>query len=152
MEILFMSAGIVVAIVLAVVGIVKLPFGAFKEKHPNWYKAIFTVVSFILAVGLSVLNQIYILGGSLLSLDFAILICAVFGGVFGSYNAYEGLGLKALVKKIAESIKQAKSIAHDKKVTDFLNKIDFENIDKAIALLEERKNHPKEIIEDIKGE
>ena len=51
-----------------------------------------------------------------------------------------------------KNIKKAQAIAHDKKVTDFLNKIDFENIDKAIALLEERKNHPKEIIEDIKGE
>lgn len=138
MEKLFMSAGIVVAIVLSLVGIVKLPFGKFKEKHHNWYKAVFTLISFVFAVGLSVLDEIYILKGELLSFEFIILVCAVIAGVFGCYGGvYEGLGLKELMKKLSENIKKAKAIAEDKKVVKYLDKI--EDIDKAIAYLEDRK-------------
>lgn len=138
MEKLFMSAGIVVTIVLCFVGILKLPFGVFKQKHPQWFKSIFTIVTLILAVGLSVLDELYILCGELLSLDFVILVVTVIAGVFGGYNGvYEGLGLKELVKKIVESAKKAKAIAEDKKVVKYLDKI--EDIDKAIAYLEDRK-------------
>jgi hypothetical protein len=142
MEKLFMSAGVVTAIVLCLVEIIKLPFGKFKEKHPNLYKAIFTIISIILAVGLSVLDEIYILGGVLLSLDFAILVSVVIAGVFGGYcGVYEGLGLKTLVKKIAENLNKAKAMSKDKKVIEFLDKIDDFDIDKAIAFLEEKKHN-----------
>lgn len=139
MEKLFMSAGVVTAIVLCVIGIIKLPFGKFKDKHPVWYKAIFTTLTILIAIALSVLDEIYILCGEIWSIDFAILLCAVIAGVFGSYNGiYEGLGLKELAKKLTENIKKAKEMSKDKKVVDFLNKI--EDIDKAISLLEERKH------------
>lgn len=138
MEILFMSAGIVVTIVLAIVGIIKLPFDKFKQQHPQWYKAVFTLVSIVLSVGLAVLDELYLLQGQILSLDFAVLVCVVLAGVFAGYGGvYEGLGLKELMKKIRKNLKKAKEIAKDKKVVDFLNKV--EDIDKAMALLEERK-------------
>lgn len=137
MEKLFMSAGIVSAIVLCIVGLFKLPFGAFKEKHKNGYKAVFTGLSIVLCIGLSILNERYILHGSLLSLDFAILICAVFAGVFGSYNAYEGLGAKKLVETIVCKIKEAREIASHDKAKKYLNKI--VDIEEAINILEDRK-------------
>ena len=140
MEKLFMSTGVVVAIVLCIIGIIKLPFKKFKEKHPNGYKALFTSLSFVLAIGLSILDEVYVLSGKLVSLDFAILVCVVLAGVFGGYSGiYEGLGFKELIKKLSENIKKAKELSNDKKVVKYLNKI--EDIDKAIALLEERKNN-----------
>lgn len=140
MEKLFMSAGIVATIVLCVIGIIKIPFKNFKSKHPQGYKAVFTSLTFVLAIGLAILDEIYILEGALLSLDFVILIVTILAGVFSTYNGvYEGLGLKALMKTITENTKKAQSLAKDKKVINFLNKI--EDIDKAIAVLEERKNN-----------
>lgn len=138
MEKLFMSAGIVVTIVLCVIGIVKLPFDKFKDKHPKWYKAIFTLLSVVLAIGLSIVDELYILCGKLLSVDFAVLICVVLAGVFGGYSGvYEGLGLKELMKKLTENAKKAKELSKDKKVTKYLDKI--EDIDKAIDYLQDRK-------------
>jgi hypothetical protein len=138
MEKLFMSASVVITILLCFVGIVKLPFKKLKEKHPNLYKAIFTLVTLVGAVGLCVLNEIYILCGELLSLEFAVLLCAVFAGLFGGYNGiYEGLGLKELVKKIVENLKKAKVLSANKKAIKYLDKID--DIDSAIAYLEDKK-------------
>lgn len=140
MEKLFVSAGIVVAIVLCLIGIIKLPFENFKKSHSKSYKAIFTSATFVMAVALSVLDELFILSGTLLSVDFAILICAVLSGVFGGYNGiYEGLGLKELSKKIVENVKKARDLSKDKKVVEYLNKID--DIDNAIKILEERKNN-----------
>ena len=143
-----MSAGCVVAIVLCLVGILKTPFKVFKEKHPNWYKAVFTIITFVLAVGLSIVDEIYILCGSLWSIDFAVLVCVVIAGVFGGYNGiYEGVGLKTLAKTITEKSKKALEISKHEKAVKMLNKI--EDIDEAISILSARKE-VKEIIEDIK--
>ena len=139
-----MSAGIVVSIVLCLVGIFKLPFSSFKSKHPNGYKAVFTSISFVFAIGLSVLDELFVLQGELLTIDFAILVCSVLAGVFGGYGGiYEGLGLKELMKKLAENVKKAKELSNDKNVVKTLSKI--EDIDKAIALLEQRKNQNSEV-------
>lgn len=150
MENLFMSAGCVVAIVLCFVGIIKTPFKSFKEKHPNWYKAVFTSITFVLALGLAVIDELYILSGNLWSTEFAILFCTVIAGVFGGYNGiYEGIGVKNLVKTIVEKSKQALAISKHEKAVKYLNKI--EDIDEAITILTERKKQPQdEIIEDIK--
>lgn len=138
MEKLFMSAGVVTAIVLCLIGIIKLPFDKFKQNHSNGYKALFTCLTFVVAVGLSVLDELYILCGDIISVDFAILVCVVLTGVFGGYNGvYEGLGLKELVKKLIENIKQARDMAQSKKAVEYLNKID--DIDSAIKVLEKRK-------------
>lgn len=144
MEKLFMSAGVVTAIVLCLIGIIKLPFDKFKQNHSNGYKALFTGLSFILAIGLSVLDELYVLCGDIISVDFAILVCVVLTGVFGSYNGiYEGLGLKELVNKLVDNIKKARDMAQSKKAVEYLNKID--DIDNAIKILEERKNNNTEV-------
>lgn len=143
MEKLFMSASIVIAIVLCIIGIIKLPFKKFKDKHPKLYKAIFTMLSIVLAVCSCVINEKYILCGKLLSVDFAILICSVLAGVFGGYTAvYEGLGLKELMKKLTENVKKTKELANGKKAEKYLDKylkIDGD-INKAISLFEKKKH------------
>ena len=143
MEKLFMSAGVVVAIVLCVIGIIKLPFDKFKRKHPNWFKAIFTLLSIIVSGGLCVLDELYILNGKLLSIDFVILVCVVFAGVFGGYSGvYEGLGLKELMKKLTENVKKARELAENKKAQKYLDKYikTGEDIEKGIAFLQNQKN------------
>ena len=140
MEKLFMSAGIVTTIVLCLMGIIKMPFKKFKDKHPQWYKAVFTCISIVLSISVCVLDELYILCGSILSLDFAILVCVVFASVLLGYNGvYEGLGVKELIKKIIESLKKAREISSHKKAIKYLDKI--ENVEEAIAFLEEKKNN-----------
>ena len=140
MEIMFMSASVVVAIVLCIVGIVKLPFKKFKEKHPQWYRAIFTLFSIALSIGLCIVDELYIICGEIVSLDFAILVCVVLAGVFCGYNGvYEGLNIKELFKKLVENIKKAKELSKDKKFIKYLDKID--DVDKAITYLESKKNN-----------
>lgn len=143
-----MSAGIVVTIVLCLIGLLKLPFGSFKEKHPQWYKSIFTLISAIIGLGLCVLDELYILSGDLISFEFITLVLAVMAGIFGGYNGvYEGLGVKELIKKLKENLNSAKKIAEGKKAEKYLDKYiknvgDFE---KAIQLIEERKNKNIEV-------
>ena len=94
---------------------------------------------------MSILDELFVLYGQIISIDFAILSLTVIAGVFSGYNGiYEGLGLKQLVKKLFEKIKKVKELSSDKKIVKFLNKI--EDLDKAISLLEERKhNENKEV-------
>ena len=151
MENLFMSASVVITIVLCLVGIIKSFFKNFKEKYPKAYKAVFTTLAFLLSIILSIINELYILNGKLLSIDFAILICVVLAGVFGSYSGiYDVLGVKTLFSKIVENIKIAKNIASNEKAIQYLNKI--EDIDGAIKILEERQKAEAEKIEQEKNE
>ena len=146
---LFMSAGVVTSIILCIIGIVKLPFKNFKSTHKRGYKAIFTGLSFILSLGLSILNQLYILDGQLISVEFATLLSVVFAGVFWGYGGvYEGLGLKELVKKIIENIKVARNLSQNKKAVEYLNKLD--NIEEAIKILEERRDNQNNDINKVR--
>lgn len=99
-----MDAGILAAIILCIVGIIKLPFKTFKTKHPIAYKITFCTISLILIVGGSIICQLFIIGGSLTSVDYAVLLLTTVAGVFGLYGSYEGLGLKELAKKLVAQI------------------------------------------------
>ena len=112
---IFMSAGIMVAIILAVIGLLKLPFKKFKEKHPKGYKAVFTISTIVLSIGLCVVDQLFIEQGEIVSFDFATLLSATIAGVFGTYNGiYEGLSVKELFKKLAENLKKWLATAKQK--------------------------------------
>lgn len=157
MEKFFMSAGLVSTIVLCLVGIIKMPFKKFKANHKNLYKTIFTLLSYVLAVGLAIVDELFILSGKLLSVEFAFLIITVIGFVTVGYNLYEGTQLKTLVGKIVDKMKQAKVLTKDKKVVKYLDKaikcLESEGIDKAISILEQKKisqqKVEEEIIEDV---
>lgn len=139
MENLFMSAGIIVSIVLTLTGILKLPFKKFKNIHAKGFKAVFTILSLILSVGLAIVNQLFILNKELCSVDFAILICVVISGVFCGYGGvYEGLGIKDGIKKLFENIKKAILVSKNDKLIKDIDKID--NIDEVIKILLEKKS------------
>lgn len=136
---IFMSAGIMVAIILAVVGLLKLPFKKFKEKHPKGYKAVFTIITLVLCAGLCVIDQLFIEKGELLSFDFAALLSATLAGVFGTYNGiYEGLSVRELLKKLSENlmkwIADAKQKNAQKKFLNILTSVGV-GVDKVQELL-----------------
>lgn len=123
MERMFMSAGIITAIVLCLVGVIKSPFGSFKKSHPKIYKAIFTILSILLSVGVSIIDETYISFGKVLSVDFAVKVTFVTAGVFCGYGGiYEGLGVKDLCKAIVSNINKmidnAKSNKKEKSSTE----------------------------------
>lgn len=99
-----MDAGILAAIILCIVGIIKLPFKTFKTNHPTAYKITFCAVSLVLIVGGSIICQLFIIGGALASVEYAVLLLTTIAGVFGLYGSYEGLGLKELAKKLVAQI------------------------------------------------
>lgn len=151
-----MCASIITAIILCIVGIIKVlpPCLSFKEKHPKWYKGIFYGVSLILAVAFPILGELYILNGSLASVNFIVLIFTTIAGVFGLYTSYEGLGLKELAKKLVEKIaellnnfKESKAAKLVKEMgLDKLSEIDTKNKEKEAKKLadEEAKRLAKE--------
>lgn len=144
MEQVFMCASIIVAIILCIVGIVKLPFKTFKEKHPNWYKATFCLLSIILAVVSTIIAELYILNGSLASLDFAVLIITTIAGVFGLYTSYEGLGLKQLVKIIVEKITQLFNTYSDNKLAKIVGTVGIEKLTEINTKLQEEQKQKEE--------
>lgn len=112
---IFMSAGVMVTIILTVIGLLKLPFKKFKEKHPKGYRAVFTIATIVLSIGLCVIDQLFIEQGEIVSFNFATLLSATLAGVFGAYNGiYEGLSVKELVKKLAASLKKWLATAKQK--------------------------------------
>lgn len=136
---IFMSAGIMVTIILAVVGLLKLPFKKFKEKHPKGYKAVFTIITLVLCAGLCVVDQLFIEKGELLSFDFATLLSATVAGVFGTYNGiYEGLSIKELFRKLSDNLKKwianAKQKNAQKKFLSILTSVGV-GVDKVQELL-----------------
>lgn len=138
MEAIFMSAGILTAIVLSVVGIIKLPFNKFKEKHPKWYKAVFTLLSIVLTFGACLINQAFVLeSAKLFNLEFFIMLITTFAGVFGLYHSYEGLGLKELVKNIINGIKNIKKNAPESKLSKYIDKV---GIDVALNIINAKQS------------
>lgn len=131
MEKIFMSAGIITAIVMCLVGIIKSPFGKFKASRPKIYKAVFTVLSIVLSAVVCIIDELYISFGKLLSWDFAVKVSCVVAGVFCGYGGiYEGLGVKELCKnlvgninKAIENAKQNKEAAKEAEKTEEINEV-----------------------------
>lgn len=142
-----MCASIMAAIILCFVGIVKLPFKTFKEKYPKWYKAVFCVVSLLLAIGLPFIAEVYILNGSIQSAEFLVLIFTTIAGVFGLYTSYEGLGLKQLVKIIIEKITQLFNNYNDSKLAKIVGNVGIEKLNEINEKLQAKKNNTEQKIE-----
>lgn len=135
-----MQAGIISLIILAIVGILKLPFGTFKQKHPKSYRATITLATLILIVISVIINQLYIVEQPLRTYDTLILLFAVVTGVFITYNGiYEGLALKQLFSKLSENIKRLKEKNPENKLTKLVNKLGVESSINIINLMDEEK-------------
>ena len=137
MEAILMSAGIMTAIILSVVGLIKLPFNKFKEKSPKWYKAVFTILSIVLTFGICLLNQAFVLVQPLFNTNFVITLLSTYAGVFGLYLSYEGLGAKELFKRLINAIKNLKASAPESKLSKYIDKV---GIDVALNIISAKQS------------
>lgn len=139
MEQIIMNASIISAIILAFVGIVKLPFKKFKEKHPNWFKAVFCLLSTILSVIGAIITQLYIIGGELVSINSFVLVLMTLGTVTFSYNMYEGIGLKILLKVVVSKLKELFSTYSESKLVKIIGTVGIEKLNELDARIKEEQ-------------
>lgn len=138
MEAILVSAGIMTTIILSLVGLIKLPFNSFKEKHPKAYKATFTLLSIALTFGACLINQAFVLNSKVLfDTTFIITLLSTYAGVFGLYLSYEGLGAKELVKRLLAAIKNLKSKAPESKLSKYIDKV---GIDAALNIINAKQS------------
>lgn len=152
-EKLIMSISIISAAVLFIVGLVKLPFGKFKEKHPKWYKATFFVLSLVLVVVGSILFELYFLELPLLSWQFAALIIGSIAGVLVSYEGYEKTGLKALANKVFTPLKDLLNRYSDTSIAKTIKEVGMEKIKQIAASIttkvEEISEAKEQVVTDL---
>lgn len=146
MKEVFMCASIITAIILCFVGIIKLPFKSFKEKHPNWYTVTFYLVSAVLSIVAPIISQLYILNGVLASTEFAVLLVTTIAGVFGLYSTYEGTKLKDLVKIIIDKIATLLNTFSDAKVKKMIGFVGIEKINQLNEELKAEANKREEVV------
>ena len=123
-----MNASWLASVVLTLVGLLKLPFKTFKEKHPKWYRATFFLLSLILVVGGSVIVELYIFEEALLTWTYVSLLISTGFIVFGGYSAYECTGLKNGLNKLFYLIASWLSRYSDKKIAKMIGKVGMEKI------------------------
>ena len=123
-----MNASWLASVVLTLVGLLKLPFKTFKEKHPKWYRATFFLLSLILVVGGSVIVELYIFEEALLTWTYVSLLISTGFIVFGGYSAYECTGLKNGLNKLFSLIASWLSRYSDKKIAKMIGKVGMEKI------------------------
>ena len=97
-----MNASWLASVVLVLVGLIKLPFSKFKEKHPKWYKVTFFLLSLVLVVVGSIIVELYIFDLGLATWTYASLLVSTGFIVFGGYSAYECTGVKEGVNKLVK--------------------------------------------------
>ena len=130
MELIVYST-ILASIVLALVGLIKLPF--IKFKGSKFYKAGITILSMLITMGACVICQTLIICETILSLSFLYLLVLTIGEVALAYNkVYENLGLKQLFKNLFENIGKLLAKKPESKLTKYAEKV---GLDKAIILI-----------------
>ena len=148
MKEVIMVGTIVSLIILCFIGIIKLFFKTFKEKHPNGFKVTFYLLSVILSVACAIITQLFILCESLVSVNFAVLQITTFAGVFGLYSSYEGTKLKALVQIIVNKVATLLNKYSDSKLAKLVGKVGIEKLNEIDKKLQEQK--AKELAEQNK--
>ena len=126
--IIIMDASILAAIVLCIVGLIKLPFKKFKLNHPKGYTATFCGVSLILLVGVSIFCELIFLSGNLFSMEFVLLLFSTMGFTFTLYHTYEGLGVKDLMKNLCTKLVELFSKNKTKKAEKLIEELGISTI------------------------
>ena len=139
MKEVIMCGTIIATIILCFVGIIKLFFKNFKEKHPKGFRVTFYLMSLILSIALPIVAQLFILCESLQSINFAILTLTTFAGVFGLYSSYEGTRLKDLVQTIVSKIATLLNKYSDSKLAKVVGKVGIDKLNEIDKQLKEKK-------------
>lgn len=129
MEEIMINGGYVVAIVLVLIGIIKIPFSKLKDKMGGWYTATLTLFSLAISFVSCILAQLYLLNAALWTWDFVSLCLTVYAGVFVSYNGvYEGFKLKKGVHTLWDKILIAIKGNPESKLSKIINKIGVDKV------------------------
>lgn len=139
MKEVIMCGTLISAIILCFIGIVKLFFKRFKEKHPNGFKVTFYLLSVVLSVGCAIITQLFILGDTLTSINYLVLQITTFAGVFGLYSSYENTKLKALVQIIVSKVSQLMNKYSDSKLAKVVGKVGIEKLNEIDKQLKDKK-------------
>ena len=144
---IIMNASWLASVVLTLVGLFKLPFKSFKEKHPKWYRATFFLLSLVLVVGGSVIVELYIFEEAILTWTYVSLLISTGFIVFGGYSAYECTGLKNGLNKLFSLITSWLSRYSDKKIAKMIGKVGMEKITQVNEKLNAEKTL-EEVVEE----
>lgn len=143
---LFMQAGIIVAIIFAVVQVFKAVFNALglanvKKSNKNLYKFLLTLTSLVITAAAIVLNELYVVGGNFYNIEFVITALAVGGGVFVAYNGiYEGFALRELIGIIWQKIKLLSKTAPESKLRKLIDKVGVDKVDEIVKAINQTNN------------
>ena len=130
---LIMYSSIISAIVLCVIGIIKLPLKPFKGKP--FYKPGLTLLTIFVTLGLCVLCELYIIHESVFSVGMLYLLLITFGEVMLTYNGvYEGFGLKQILQDLFKNIGKLLIKSPESKLTKSAEKY---GLDEAIVYLQD---------------
>lgn len=135
---LIVNASLLAGIVLCLVGLIKLPLTKFKGQ--KFYKAGLTLLTFAVVIVACVLCELFILNGSVWSVEMLMLTLITFGEVMLSYNGiYEGLGLKGIAKELFVKLQKLVAKHPESKLTKTAEKYGLDEAVKYLADLAEKK-------------
>lgn len=128
MERVIMASGILAGIVITLIGLFKLAIKQYKGK--GWYKPLLTALTLILAVGLSLLCETFILELPIISWSCVILIISTTAEVFVSYNGiYEGFNIKTGIQNLLAKWKELKELSPEAKAVRKVEKVENDLIE-----------------------
>lgn len=140
---LIMYSSIIASIVICAVGLLKIPFIKYKEK--KCYKAIFTLLTIFLIIGMSVIVQLFIINEPLLSIGMLYLVLISFGETMLTYNGiYEGLGVKDLAKKLVNNIANLMAKSPESKLVKHAEKYGLNEAIEHLTMLAHKKKVQEE--------
>lgn len=134
MERVLMASGILAGIIITLIGLFKLAIKQFKDK--GWYKPLLTALTLVLAIGLSLLCEQYILELPIISWSCAVLVVSTIAEVFVSYNGiYEGFNIKTGIQNLFARWKELRELSPEAKLVKKVEKVE----DTLIELYQENK-------------
>lgn len=139
MKEVIMCGTLISAIILCFIGIVKLFFKRFKEKHPNAFKVTFYLLSVVLSIGGAIITQLFVMCDKIGSMNFVVLLITTFAGVFGLYSSYENTKLKDLVQIIVNKVATLMNKYSDSKLAKVVGKVGIEKLNEIDKQLKDKK-------------
>ena len=126
------NSSAIAAIILVIVGIIKLPLIRLKAR--KFYRPLLTAVTLFVYSASVVVAQVYVFSGTLQTFEFYALAGTTLLGVLTSYNVvYEGTRLKDLVHLLFNKLALLVKSTPSSKVSKLVKKYGLEQLSEIIA-------------------
>ena len=144
---LVMYASLLTAVVLCLVGLIKLPLIRFKGRP--FYKTGLTLLTIVLTLGACVLCQLYVIEEELISVGMLYLVLMTFGEVALSYNyIYEGCHIKTLFKNLFINLGNVLAKRPESKLVKSAEKYGLNEAIKHLSELAEKRAEEQKVAEE----